>query len=74
MIVIEVTNISEIVEREKGILLAKLAPYLADVEAEVEKRIVDEIQASFRERGIQADIASIPRGQWRFAEANNQSS
>jgi hypothetical protein len=68
MIVIEVTNINELVEREKGALLARLAPYVTDIEAKVEKMIVDELENAFRERGIRADIASIPRGQWSLAD------
>ena len=58
MIFIEITNIKEIVKRERGWISANVGPYVTDLEARVEKEIVDEILASFEARGIDATITS----------------
>lgn len=58
MIFIEITNIKEIVRRERGWISAKVGPYVTDLEARVEQEIVDEIVASFAERGVEATITS----------------
>ena len=60
MILIEITNINEIVRRERGLIAAKLGPYVKDVEGEVEQGVIEELKSAFAERGIEAKIAFIP--------------
>lgn len=59
MIVIKVTNAKEVIKREKGWFVAKIAPYLFDIEAKVEEIIADEIKKVFQEKGIQANISTM---------------
>lgn len=59
MILIEVTNVDQLVKKEKGYWTAKFAPYLTNLTVEVEKIIVEEIKAAFEARGIEANIVSV---------------
>jgi hypothetical protein len=57
--VIQITNVDEIVRRERGFWVAKLGPYVTDLEAAVEASVIEEIEQSFAERGIEATIVSM---------------
>jgi len=59
MIVIKVLNAEEVVSRERGRLLSKLAPLFVDVERRVEQEIVKQLQTVFEERRIQTDISIV---------------
>lgn len=59
MITIEITNLGELVKEHRGPLSAIIGKLVTDVEGEVEKIIIDELQAEFEKRGIKANIASI---------------
>lgn len=67
MIVIEITNVQEIVRRERGLLAAKLGPFLADLEAEVERNVISELRAAFEEQGIEANVVSLRGVKLRYA-------
>ena len=59
MIAIRILNSREVVRSRKGWLLAKFAPIFTDVEKEVEKVVVQELQAALEKQGIKAEITQI---------------
>ncbi len=59
MITIEITNLDELVKEHRGPLTALIGKLVTDVEAEVEKMIINELQAEFERRGIRCQMASI---------------
>jgi len=59
MITIKITNAREIVERERNWFVAKLAPYIIDVQTRVEKEIAKEIEKELGERKIQAVVSVV---------------
>ena len=59
MIVIEITNIKDLVKDQKGWLTAQIGSYVTDLEAKVEVQIIEQLQASFAQNGVQANIASV---------------
>ena len=61
MITIKITNTSEIIERERSWFIAKLAPYLFDVQSRIEKKIAEEIKKSLLAKNIQA-VVSVVKG------------
>jgi|GEM_PF-1076830 hypothetical protein len=68
MIIIEIKNVAEIVRRERGFLAARLGPYFADLEAEVERSVILEIQAAFARRGVDASIVSMRGVKLRYPD------
>lgn len=70
MILIEITNIHEIVRRERGLIAAKLGPYVRDVEGEVEQSVIAELKAAFAARGIEANIVSMRGAKLRSTESS----
>jgi hypothetical protein len=68
MIIIEIKNVAEIVRRERGFLTARLGPYFADLEAEVERSVILEIQAAFARRGVEASIVSMRGVKLRYPD------
>lgn len=63
MITIKITNAEEIVKNHRNWFISMIAPYLVNVETEVEKAIVKQIQEVFAQRNIQAEIAIIPENE-----------
>ena len=59
MLIIEVTNAREIMRERIGPLGDRLIGKLLDAEAQVEKALIQEIELSFQEFGIQARIVSV---------------
>ncbi len=59
MITIEITNLDEVVKEHRGPLTALIGKLVTDVEAEVEKMIIQELQSEFERRGIRCQMASI---------------
>lgn len=59
MLIIEITNAQELVRQRVGRLAQKLISAVTDEEAQVEKAIIEEIENSFREYGVKANIYSI---------------
>ncbi len=59
MITIEITNLDELVKEHRGPLTAIIGKLVSDVEAEVEKIIMNEILEEFSRRGIHCHMASI---------------
>ena len=59
MITIEITNLDEVVKEHRGALTAIIGKLVTDVEAEVEKMIIQELQSEFERRGIRCQMASI---------------
>lgn len=55
MITIEIKNAAELIETEKGKFVSMMSRFL-DFELLVERKVVKEIENSFREKGIVADI------------------
>lgn len=59
MIIIEITNVKELVRDRRGWFSANVGPYFTDLEARVEQEVIDEILAVFEARGVKANIASV---------------
>jgi len=58
MIIIEITNVKEVVRAQRGWFSANVGPYFTDLEARVEQEVIDEILATFEARGVKANIVS----------------
>lgn len=56
MITIKITNVKEIVKSHKGWVASRFGHLFLDLEKEVEKRVVEQLQAVFEEKNIQAEI------------------
>ncbi|WP_320668298.1 cytochrome-c oxidase [Prochlorococcus sp. MIT 1307] len=59
MLIIEVTNAREVMRERIGLLGDRLIGKVLDAEAQVEKALIQEIELSFQEFGIQARIVSV---------------
>jgi hypothetical protein len=52
MVIIEITNVEEILSAKIGSFAAKIVQALADDEGKVEEVLIKELQANFQERGL----------------------
>ena len=59
MLIIEVTNAREVMRERLGPLGDRLLGKVLDAEAQVEKALIQEMELSFQEFGIQARILSV---------------
>ncbi len=59
MLLIEVTNAREVMRERIGRLGERLIGKVVDAEAQVEKALIKEMEASFKEFGIEARIVSV---------------
>lgn len=59
MILIEITNLDDLIKEHRGPLSALLGKLVTDVEGQAEKIIITELKAEFEKRGVKANIASI---------------
>ena len=59
LLIIEVTNAREVMRERLGPLGNRLIGKLLDAEAQVEKALIQEMELSFQEFGIQARILSV---------------
>ena len=59
VLIIEVTNAREVVRQRIGRLGERLIGKVVDPEAQVEKALIQELDAAFREFGIEARIVSV---------------
>jgi len=59
VILIEITNVDELVKQKKGRIASIIGPLITDVEAEVEKVIIEQIKEAFAGEGVKAKIASV---------------
>ena len=59
MILIEITNVKDLVKDERGWLTAQLGSYLTDLEAKVEAQVIAHLQQGLAERGLETNIASV---------------
>jgi hypothetical protein len=58
MITIKITNIEEIVEKQKGWFVANVVGSLVDLEPRVEDVVIEKLRASLAEQGV---IATVER-------------
>ena len=56
MITIKIINIKELVEQQRGWLVAKMGSLFTDLEAKVETIIIEEIEDTFKKKGVKAII------------------
>ncbi len=56
MITIKITNIEEIVEKQKGWFVANVVGSLVDLEPRVEDVVIEKLRASLAEQGVNAII------------------
>ncbi len=70
MILIEITNVKDLVKDERGWLTAHVGGYLTDLEAKVEAQVITQLQAGFAERGLETNIASVAGMKMRDVEAD----
>ena len=59
MITIRILNAREVVEKEKGKLVSRIAPFFTDLDRRVEEEIVKELKKSFAERNIDVEIEIV---------------
>ncbi len=59
MVIIEITNVEELISSKIGTFAAKLVHALADDEGKVEKVLIEELQSNFEANGIKANFFSI---------------
>ncbi len=59
MLIIEVTNAREVVRKRIGRLGERLIGKVVDPESQVEKALIQEMEAAFEEFGIEARILSV---------------
>lgn len=59
MVIIEITNVEELIGSKIGPFAAKLVHALADDEGKVEKVLIEELQANFEANGIKANLFSV---------------
>ena len=71
MIVIEITNIKDLVKNQKGWLTAQIGSMVTDLEAKVEAQIIEQLQESFAQNGVQANIASVAGMTMSHVESGN---
>jgi hypothetical protein len=60
MITIKILNAREIVEREKGRLVTRLAGKFMDLELKVEVELVKRLQAELEKQQVRAEIHIVP--------------
>lgn len=70
MILIEITNVKNVVENERGWLTAQLGRYVTDLEARVEAQIIAQLQERFAERGLEVNMVSVSGMKMSDVEAN----
>jgi hypothetical protein len=56
MITIKITNIEEIVEKQKGWFVANVVGSLVDLEPRVEDVVIEKLRASLAEQGVVAIV------------------
>ncbi|HEY0252112.1 MAG TPA: hypothetical protein VGC41_11335 [Kofleriaceae bacterium] len=56
MITIELQNIDEIVEKQKGWFVANVVGAVVDLQPKVEDVVIEKLKESFAEQGIRATI------------------
>ena len=56
MITIEIENVDEVVEQQKGWFVANVVGAVVDLKPRVEDVIIEKLHASFAEQGIRATI------------------
>lgn len=59
MITIKITNVDEIVEKQKGWFVANVVGSVIDLGPRVEALVIEKLQASFAEQGIVAVIERV---------------
>lgn len=60
MITIKIKNVREIVKAHRGPFAARFGSYFVDLQSEVEKEIVRQLQEVFAEKKIKAEIQIVP--------------
>lgn len=56
MITIEIENVEEVVQQQKGWFVANVIGAVIDLKPKVEQVVIDKLQASFAEQGIRATV------------------
>ena len=59
VLIIEVTNVREVMRQRIGRLGERLIGKVVDAEAQVEKALIQELENAFQEIGIEAKIVSV---------------
>lgn len=59
MITIKITNIDDIVEKQKGWFVANVVGSVIDLRPKVEDVVIEKLQASFAEQGIVAVVERV---------------
>jgi len=56
MITIEIENVDEVVEKQKGWFMANVVGAVVDLKPKVEDVVIEKLRESFAEQGIRATI------------------
>lgn len=62
MITITITNIDEIVQKQKGWFVANVVGAVVDLEPKVEDVVIEKLKAALAEQGIVATIERVASG------------
>lgn len=61
MITVRITNVDDVVEKNKGWFVANVLGAFIDLELRVEEVIITKLRASLASEGVEAVIESAPR-------------
>jgi hypothetical protein len=56
MITIKITNVEDVVEKQKGWFVANVVGVFVDLEARVEEIVIEKLRASLASEGVQAVV------------------
>ncbi|MBS1122748.1 MAG: hypothetical protein H6Q90_4976 [Deltaproteobacteria bacterium] len=56
MITIKITNVEDVVEKQKGWFIANVVGAFVDLEARVEDRVIEQLRESLANQGVEAVI------------------
>ena len=60
MITIKITNVEEVVEKQKGWFIANVVGAFVDLEARVEDLVIERLRESLANQGVQAVVERRP--------------
>ena len=61
MITIRITNVDDVVEKQKGWLVANVAGVFVDLEARVEDVVIEKLKAALAAEGVEAIVERAHR-------------
>lgn len=69
MIVIEITNIDQLIKDKKGPLASLVGPWITDIEGQIERRLIEEVRQALERNGVKANILSVSGVKLRYIDS-----